>query len=295
MTQLPSAHFLSLSSSCRKLPFSCSVSGTEPFCTPFSSAPHHPRASISTHKIFQLHNQFFNPFRNESWVNPFVAIFQPLCLFLRPLHFHLQFFQLHRHSLNLLWKRLQKGEEKKAKTKQTNKKPRKYTPASKPEDIPAVTVTINFFAGLLKKISIPLSPAISSMAFEIKFPILLAIHLGTTYSGLMLVCGIFFHPSPLLFFNPFKPLTLDRRGKQGCGGKGAMSLLDYFLLIRGVEVLGASLIIAVRISNCFWFLCTDYITNGDQEQPATHHQQPRVLGPQHLYTLWKVPRIPNVT
>ena len=76
-----------------------------------------------------------------------------------------------------------------------------------------------------------------------------------------------------------------KQGKQGCGGKGAMSLLDYFLLIRGVEVLGASLIIAVRISNCFWFLCTDYITNGDQEQPATHHQQPRVLGPQHLYTL----------
>jgi hypothetical protein len=40
-------------------------------------------------------------------------------------------------------------------------------------------------------------------------------------------------------------------------GKGATLSLDYFLLIRGIEFLGASYIFAIKISNSLLFLlCT---------------------------------------
>ena len=66
----------------------------------------------------------------------------------------------------------------------------------------------------------------------------------------------FFHPSP-----PFQPptLTLDRR-ERGERGKGAM--LDYSLMMRSVDFLGASLIFVIPISNFFFLLLShDYLTN----------------------------------
>jgi hypothetical protein len=53
------------------------------------------------------------------------------------------------------------------------------------------------------------------------------------------------------FPNPFKPLTLGRRGKR-IGGKEVT--LDFFLLIRGIKFFGASLIVTLRISNFFFLL-----------------------------------------
>lgn len=69
-------------------------------------------------------------------------------------------------------------------------------------------------------------------------------------SCVWLLCGaFFFHPSPPLF-HLFDTLTLDRRGKKDRGKrKGAVLSLDYFLLISGIEILGASLIFSIRISN----------------------------------------------
>jgi hypothetical protein len=65
-----------------------------------------------------------------------------------------------------------------------------------------------------------------------------------------------------LFLPPFStlsrnPLTLDKREKR-IEGK-TMLLLNYFLLIRGFQFLGASLIFTVRISN--FFFVQDYSTN----------------------------------
>jgi hypothetical protein len=65
--------------------------------------------------------------------------------------------------------------------------------------------------------------------------------------------GSFFYPSPSLFFHPFTPLTLGRRERRIEGrqrekeippknsgvGKGAKFLLNYFLLIRDMELLWA--------------------------------------------------------
>ena len=63
----------------------------------------------------------------------------------------------------------------------------------------------------------------------------------------------FLHPSPPFFPHPFNILTLDRR-KDRKKKKRAMLLLIYFLMIRGIKFLGASLIFAVRISNFFFLL-----------------------------------------
>jgi hypothetical protein len=68
------------------------------------------------------------------------------------------------------------------------------------------------------------------------------------------------------FFYPFSPLTLDKKGKR-IEGKGKRSLNkvrgwkwgNYFLLIRDIEFLRASLIFDVRISKFFlllFLLCT---------------------------------------
>jgi hypothetical protein len=65
--------------------------------------------------------------------------------------------------------------------------------------------------------------------------------------------GSFFYQSPLLFPHLFNPLTICRREKR-IEGKEATISLEYFLLIRGIEFLGTSLIFAVRISNFFFFL-----------------------------------------
>jgi hypothetical protein len=47
---------------------------------------------------------------------------------------------------------------------------------------------------------------------------------------------------PPLFFHPFNSLIL----KKGRGGRGHHYILDYFLLMRVDELLGASLIFVVR-------------------------------------------------
>lgn len=45
-------------------------------------------------------------------------------------------------------------------------------------------------------------------------------------------------------------------------------MIDYFLMIRGTELLGASLIFIIRIS-IFFFLANNYLTNFDQHQSIT--------------------------
>ena len=88
---------------------------------------------------------------------------------------------------------------------------------------------------------------------------------------LLLLCSILF------FFLPFNSLTLDnrekkkkrveRKGKRSLNkvssSRGAMLLLDYFLLIRGVRFLKASFIFTFRISN--FLLANNYLTNHDQQ------------------------------
>lgn len=63
--------------------------------------------------------------------------------------------------------------------------------------------------------------------------------------------GSFFLPPFPTPFQPFIPLTLDRRGGGRDKEKRIMLSLDYFLLIGGGEFLGASLMFAIRISNFF--------------------------------------------
>lgn len=50
-------------------------------------------------------------------------------------------------------------------------------------------------------------------------------------------------------FPPFQSPNSGQERKKRERGKGAMLLLDYLLLIRGVELLGVSPIFIVRISN----------------------------------------------
>lgn len=50
-------------------------------------------------------------------------------------------------------------------------------------------------------------------------------------------------------------------------------LLDYFLMIRGIEVLGAKLIFTVRISNFFLSLCAGPLDELQQTTIATSNQQ----------------------
>jgi hypothetical protein len=48
-------------------------------------------------------------------------------------------------------------------------------------------------------------------------------------------------------------------------------LLHYFLLIKGIEFLGATLIFAVKIPSFFsssFFFTYDYLTNCDHQQPT---------------------------
>jgi hypothetical protein len=62
----------------------------------------------------------------------------------------------------------------------------------------------------------------------------------------------------------------------------------------GVDLLGTALIFTVRISNFFFFLlCTCCLTNYNQQNPTNSPH--RLLGRWHLYSLGKVPRIPNIT
>jgi hypothetical protein len=59
---------------------------------------------------------------------------------------------------------------------------------------------------------------------------------------------------------------LDRRERKRVEGKGMALSLNYFLLIRGVEFFGTSLIFAARISN---FFAQDYLTNPTNQPPPT--------------------------
>lgn len=95
LIQLPSSPVSFPFSPCRELPFSCSVTSTEPFHTPFSSASCLPRASIPTHSC-TVNFATLSETRAE-WI---LLLFHLnlFCLFLRSLQFHLQFFQLQRHS-----------------------------------------------------------------------------------------------------------------------------------------------------------------------------------------------------
>ena len=61
----------------------------------------------------------------------------------------------------------------------------------------------------------------------------------------------FFLCFPPLFFSPFNPLALNRKKKR-IERKGAVLSLNYFLLTRGVEGLGAGMIFTVKISNFFF-------------------------------------------
>jgi hypothetical protein len=50
--------------------------------------------------------------------------------------------------------------------------------------------------------------------------------------------------------------------------------LDYFLLIKGSEFLGASLVFTVQMSipSPFFFFAQSYLTKLDQQQPITKKQ-----------------------
>ena len=68
---------------------------------------------------------------------------------------------------------------------------------------------------------------------------------------LSLFCGLLSHPSfSTLLLPPFQLQYLIGK-KKNRRKKGATFTLDYFLLIRVIEFLGASLIFTVRISNFF--------------------------------------------
>ena len=60
-----------------------------------------------------------------------------------------------------------------------------------------------------------------------------------------------------------------------------MLLLDYFLLIRGIEFLGASLIFTIRISNFFllFLLCAQLLNKLQQTNNPTTSQGPSIYIP----------------
>ena len=76
------------------------------------------------------------------------------------------------------------------------------------------------------------------------------------------------------------------------GWKGAM--LDYFLLIRCIEFLGPSLVFPTRISNFLSFLLRVWLLYKLNQQQLTNNSC-SLSEPWHVYNLWKVPRIPNIT
>jgi hypothetical protein len=82
--------------------------------------------------------------------------------------------------------------------------------------------------------------------------------------------------------------------------KEATISLDFFLLIRGIEVLGASLIFSGRYlisSCCFFFFVHYYLINHNQQQLTTANNQqstPLLRALAFTYPL-KSPQIPNIT
>lgn len=98
----------------------------------------------------------------------------------------------------------------------------------------------------------------------------------------LLFSGFFFLP-------PFLPSN-TREERERIEGKGAMLSLDYFLLVMGVEFLGASLMFTTRISNffsllflfCTWLLNKLQLSTTNSKQPTTHPASQR---PSVLYTL----------
>lgn len=97
------------------------------------------------------------------------------------------------------------------------------------------------------------------------------------------------------FFTPFlphfqPPNTRKERRKdreerdpwvKSMVGKGVMLSLDYFLLIRDIKFVEASLIFAVRISN--FFFVHDYLINCHQQQPTKTQHFSRALA--FIYSL----------
>jgi hypothetical protein len=72
----------------------------------------------------------------------------------------------------------------------------------------------------------------------------------------------FFHPSPP-FSHPFNPLTLDRE-KRGQKGKGAMSFLNYLLLIKGaLSSLGQVWTLLSEYLISYFFFVHDYLTTNN--------------------------------
>lgn len=102
--------------------------------------------------------------------------------------------------------------------------------------------------------------------------------------------------SPPLFYH-FNSLIPDRREKR----MGAILLLHYFLMIRGIQFLKASLIFTTRISNFFLFFLHDCLTNYDQQQTTVTNQQSTTTHSEsqapsiYLNTLTKFFRILNIT
>lgn len=69
-----------------------------------------------------------------------------------------------------------------------------------------------------------------------------------------LVCSLALATFWVLLPPPFQALTLDKREKDR-GERGTLSL-DNFLLVIGLEILGASLIFVERICNFLFLLCS---------------------------------------
>lgn len=93
--------------------------------------------------------------------------------------------------------------------------------------------------------------------------------------------GSLSHPSPSLFFVPLSTLqALEKRGEERdplikSGQKVATVSLDYFLLTRGIELHGVSLIFAVRISNFFL-----HVSSCERDQQHSTAQPAPLKSPQ---------------
>jgi hypothetical protein len=99
---------------------------------------------------------------------------------------------------------------------------------------------------------------------------------------------LFLPPFSIPLLPLYQPLTLDRREGR-VEGKGD----DYFLLIRGIEFPGPTLIFVVRISN-FFFVSLHMTTW--QTQPTTNRPpSPFCWGPSIYISSEKFPTIPKVT
>jgi hypothetical protein len=76
---------------------------------------------------------------------------------------------------------------------------------------------------------------------------------GRTIAGVCYFVGSsFFHPSPSVIC-PFHPLIVYRKVKRDTGGKFDI-IIDYFMLIRGFNLLGVTCLSSGYLISSFFFV-----------------------------------------